>query len=83
MIWNPSGYWNGPPAVLYRSFDTLTGLSLMASNVTINYQALVPGKVIHMFNQGNINQCVSSKKANQMCSIRKMLFLAGKGKPMF
>ena len=37
--------WNGPPAVLYRSFDTLTGIKLMEGNSQIDYDALIPGKV--------------------------------------
>ena len=45
VIGGPPGVWNGPPAVLYRSFDTLTGLGLMAGSGASNYDALVPGKV--------------------------------------
>ena len=56
------GLWNGPPAVLYRSFDTLTGLGLMAGSSVSKYDPLVPGKV---------NRCVRSEKGKSMCSIRE------------
>ena len=62
VIRGPPGVWNGPPAVLYRSFDTLTGLGLMASNVASNYDALVPGKV---------NRYVRPGKGKSMCFIRE------------
>ena len=46
VIWGPPGVWNGPPVVLYRSFDTLTGLEIDGmDSVASNYNPLVPGKV--------------------------------------
>ena len=45
VIGGPPGVWHGPSAILYRSFDNLTGLGLMASGGTSNYDPLVPGKV--------------------------------------
>ena len=62
VIGGPPGVWNGPPAALYRSFNTLTGLGLMASSVVSNFDPFVPGKV---------NQCVRSGKGKSMCSIRE------------
>ena len=34
------GVWNGPPVVLYRSFNTLAGLGLMAGAFPSNFEAL-------------------------------------------
>ena len=45
VIWGPPGVWNGPPAIIYRSFDTLTELGLMAGTRASNYEALISGKV--------------------------------------
>ena len=46
-VWTTHGAWNGPSAVLYRSFDTLTGIKLMSESRQIDYDAFVPGKVNH------------------------------------
>ena len=45
-VW-PARDWDGPHAVLYRSFDTLAGIKLMEGNRTIDYDVLIPGKVNH------------------------------------
>ena len=58
VAWNPIGPWDGPPAVVYFNFDTLTGLRLMSGSVASNYEALVNGKV---------NRCVRSGKCKSMC----------------
>ena len=62
VVWNPSGFWTGANAVVYFSFDTLTGLRLMAGSAASNYEALIAGKV---------NRCVHSGKCKSMCSIRE------------
>ena len=45
--WNQPSGWTGPPAVLYRSFDSLDGLVLMEGTepAEINPVHLVSGKV--------------------------------------
>ena len=43
---NPRSGWNGPPAVLYRSFDNSYGLVLMERSLQINQINLLSGKVI-------------------------------------
>ena len=44
--WNPRSGWNGPPAVLYRSFDNSHGLVHMERSIQISQVNLLSGKVI-------------------------------------
>ena len=63
VIGGPPVVWNGPPAVLYRSFDTLTGLGLMAGSGISNYDPLVPGKVNRCVHPGKVKLMYSSRKS--------------------
>ena len=45
VVGDPLAFFHGPPAVLYRSFDTLTGLGLMVGSEASSFDALVLGKV--------------------------------------
>ena len=43
--WNSPSGWTGPPAALYRSFDTSDGLILVEGSSQIEPIPLVTGKV--------------------------------------
>ena len=79
LIGSPFSSWDGPPAILYFNFDTLTGVGLMAENGTSNYDALVPGKVNRCFrwgkvesryiDQAKVNHALDHREINQLSAL--------------
>ena len=43
--WTPPNGWDGPDAVLYKSFDNMTNLVFMEGDQKVNMVPMVNGKV--------------------------------------
>ena len=74
-VWSPPSEWTGPSCVLYYSFDSRIGLTLMSGSKHTNYNPLVSGQVNIYYDKRSIVEFSHHRQSWQSCHLCTSLTL--------